>query len=98
MAENNNGGYNGYTPNGDKKKLGTGWKMAIIAVLALLVVSPVDLISGDAFTVVGLADDVAYMAGIIATIVSMVKGKGALDQQSTYKPPMYNDVDSNDRK
>lgn len=87
-------------PGGDGKKgLGGGWKIAIIVALAALVISPIDIIPGDAATVVGLADDVAYLLGIIGTITSMVKGKQATSvdnsQGGSYTPPMYNDVDSN---
>ena len=86
-----------YTNNGGngKKKLGNGWKLAIIVALAALVVSPIDIIPGDAATVVGLADEVAYLVGIIGTITSMVKGKGAMSSDQPYTPPMYNDVDDN---
>ncbi len=98
MADNANNNYNGYTPKFDKKGLSNGWKLAIIAALAALVISPIDLIPGDAATVVGLADDVAYLVGIIGTITSMVKGKSAMSQQETYTPPMYNDVESNEKK
>ncbi len=88
------------TPGGEgKKSLGNGWKIALIVALAALVVSPIDIIPGDAATVVGLADDVAYLLGIIGTITSMVKGKQATSVDNTqggsYQPPMYNDVDSN---
>lgn len=87
-----------------KKSLSSGWKIAIIIALAALVISPIDLIPGDAATVVGLADDVAYLVGIIGTITSMVKGKTANSvdnanaQGGSYTPPMYNDVDSNEKK
>lgn len=85
-----------------KKSLSNGWKIAIIIALAALVVSPIDLIPGDAATVVGLADDVAYLVGIIGTITSMVKGKNASSvdnaQGGAYTPPMYNDVDSNEKR
>ena len=85
-----------------KKSLSSGWKIAIIIALAALVISPIDLIPGDAATVVGLADDVAYLVGIIGTITSMVKGKTANSvdnaQGGSYTPPMYNDVDSNEKQ
>lgn len=85
-----------------KNSLSNGWKIAIIVALAALVISPIDLIPGDAATVVGLADDVAYLVGIIGTITSMVKGKNANSvdnsQGGTYTPPMYNDVDSNEKR
>lgn len=88
--------------NSGKKSLGTGWKIAIIVVLAALVISPIDLIPGDAATIVGLADDVAYLVGIIGTITSIVKGRQANSvdnaQSGTYTPPMYNDVDSNEKR
>lgn len=84
-----------------KKGLSSGWKVAVIVALAALVVSPIDLIPGDAATVVGLADDVAYLLGIIGTITSMVKGKQATsvdNNGSGYTPPMYNDVTSNEKR
>lgn len=85
-----------------KKSLGNGWKIAIIVVLAALVISPVDIIPGDAATVVGLADDVAYLVGIIGTIVNMVRGRRADSADNVhdgrYTPPMYNDVESNEKR
>ena len=94
--QNSNGSGSG------KKSLGVGWKIAIIVALAALVISPIDIIPGDAASVVGLADDVAYLVGIIGTIISMVKGRRAdsadSNQAGSYSPPMYNDVDSNEKR
>lgn len=91
----------GQTPNGNtsgKKSSGKGWKALLIAVLAILVISPVDVVPGDAVTVVGLFDDVAYVAGIIGTVVSMVGKNKVVKTQGDTTPPTYNDVDSNEKK
>lgn len=87
----------------EKKGLTNGWRIAIIAVLAALIISPVDIISGDILTGgVGLIDDVAYLVGIITTVVNMINGRKATSvdnaQGGSYTPPMYNDVDSNEKR
>ena len=97
MADSTNNGYNGYTPKKDKKSLSNGWKLALIALLGVLVISPIDAIP-DPIAVAGWADDLAYLVGIIGTITTMVKGKNAMTQQDSYTPPMYNDVESNEKK
>lgn len=87
---------------GGNKKFGIGWKIALMAILAVLVISPIDALP-DVIPVVGWVDDVAYVAGIFGTVVGMLKGKrtqqisGAPGAQG-YIPPMYNDVSSNIKK
>ena len=92
----------GQTPNsgssGKKSSGGKGWKALLTAVLAILVISPIDVVPGDAVTVVGLLDDVAYVAGIIGTVVSMVGKNKVVKTQNDAAPPTYNDVDSNGKK
>ncbi len=88
--------------NGGKKS-GVGWKLAIIVILAVLVISPIDLIPGDPIILTSYIDDIAYVAGIIGTVVSMIKGKRVQQipgagNNSTYVPPMYNEVKSNKKK
>lgn len=89
----------GQTPGGasGKKSSGKGWKILLIAILGILVISPVDIVPGDAVTVVGLLDDVAYVAGIIGTVISMVKKKSVSNTAESNTPPVYNDVDSNEK-
>lgn len=84
--------------SGKKSSGGNGWKALIIAVLAILVISPIDFIPGDAATVVGLLDDVAYVAGIIGTVISMIKKNKVVKTQNGEATPDYNDVDSNEKK
>ena len=78
------------------KGLGGGWKIAIIALLSLLMISPLDIIP-DGIPVAGLADDIAYLIGIITTVSNMINSRKAtsVDDNASYTPPMYNDVDSN---
>lgn len=84
------------------KKSGVVWKIILMLVLSLLVLSPIDALP-DVVPVVGWVDDVAYVAGIIGSVVSMLKGKraqqipGATGTQG-YIPPMYNEVSSNRKK
>ncbi len=89
----------GQTPNNNTsgKKSGNGWKALLIAVLAILVISPIDFVPGDAATVVGLLDDVAYVAGIVGTVLSMV-GKNKVVKTQDDAAKNYNDVDSNEKK
>jgi Uncharacterized conserved protein len=88
--------------NGSGKKLGMGWKIGLMALLAILVISPLDAVP-DLVPVVGWVDDVAYVAGILGTIVGMLKGRRA-DQLTSgsgakgYIPPMYNEVKSNKKR
>ncbi|MBQ1398122.1 MAG: DUF1232 domain-containing protein [Clostridia bacterium] len=87
-------------PDGSKKS-GMAWKIILMIILAVLVLSPIDALP-DVLPVVGWVDDVAYVAGIIGTAVGMLKGKraqqipGAPGAQG-YIPPMYNEVKSNKR-
>lgn len=83
---------------GNQKTSGKAWRIVLIIVLAILIISPIDLIPGDAATVVGLIDDVGYVVGIICTIVGLVKKKSAQNTQEAYTPPVYNDVDSNEKR
>ena len=84
------------------KKSGVVWKIILMLVLSLLVLSPIDALP-DVVPVVGWVDDVAYVAGIIGSVVSMLRGKrnqqipGANVAQG-YIPPMYNEVSSNRKK
>ena len=84
------------------KKSGIAWKIMLMVVLAVLVLSPIDALP-DVVPVVGWVDDVAYVAGILGTAVGMLKGKktqqipGAPGAQG-YIPPMYNEVKSNRKK
>ena len=86
------------TPQGTKKS-GMVWKILLMIILAVLVLSPIDALP-DVLPVVGWVDDVAYVAGILGTAVGMLKGKrapqisGASGTQG-YIPPMYNEVKSN---
>ena len=74
----------------------------LMIILAVLVLSPIDALP-DVIPVVGWVDDVAYVAGILGTVVGMLKGKraqqipGAPGAQG-YIPPMYNEVSSNRKK
>ena len=83
------------------KKSGMGWKIAMMIILAVLVLSPIDALP-DVIPVVGWVDDVAYVAGMLGTAVSMLKGKRAQISGATgtqgYMPPMYNEVKSNRKK
>ena len=85
-------------PNGEKKS-GMAWKIVLMIILAVLVLSPIDALP-DVIPVVGWVDDVAYVAGILGTAVGMLKGKkpqqvsGSSSSQG-YIPPMYNEVKSN---
>ena len=81
------------------KKSGIAWKIVLMIILAVLVLSPIDALP-DVIPVVGWVDDVAYVAGILGTVVGMLKGKrtqeipGASGAQG-YMPPMYNEVKTN---
>ncbi len=81
------------------KKSGIVWKIVLMIILSVLVLSPIDALP-DVIPVVGWVDDVAYVAGILGSVVSMLKGKraqqipGAASGQ-TYIPPMYNEVNTN---
>lgn len=87
---------------GSDKKSSMAWKIVLMIVLAVLVLSPIDALP-DVIPVVGWVDDVAYVAGILGSAVSMLKGKraqqipGASGAQG-YIPPMYNEVKSNRSK
>ena len=87
-------------PNGEKKS-GMAWKIVLMIILAVLVLSPIDALP-DVIPVVGWVDDVAYVAGMLGTAVSMLKGKRAQISGATgtqgYMPPMYNEVKSNRKK
>lgn len=88
-------------PSGKKSSGGNGWRVLLIAVLAILVISPIDFIPGDAATVVGLLDDVAYVVGIIGTVIGMIKKNKVVKTQSDGAVPEYheyNEVDSNEKK
>lgn len=89
--------YQNSSGNG-KKGLANGWKVAIIAILGALMLSPLDVIP-DGFPVVGFADDIAYLIGIITTVANMINGRKAtsVDEDAPYTPPMYNDVDNNSK-
>lgn len=89
---------NYYQNAGGQKTSGKAWRIVLIIVLGILIISPIDLIPGDAATVVGLIDDVGYVVGIICTIVGMVKRKSVSNTQEDYTPPVYNDVDSNEKR
>ena len=84
-----------------RKKFSIGWKIIFMVILAVLVISPIDALP-DVIPVVGWVDDVAYVAGILGTIVGMLKGKRAQELPGAgstgYMPPMYNEVKSNKRK
>lgn len=88
---------NNYQSSGDRKPSGKAWRIVLIIVLAILIISPIDFIPGDAATVVGLIDDVGYVIGIIGTIVSLLKRKNVPEDHNHYEPPVYNDVDSNEK-
>ncbi|MBQ9901489.1 MAG: DUF1232 domain-containing protein [Clostridia bacterium] len=80
------------------KKSGMAWKIILMIILGILVLSPIDALP-DVIPVVGWVDDVAYVAGMLGTAVGMLKGKrtqisGASGTQG-YIPPMYNEVKSN---
>lgn len=80
------------------KKSGMAWKIILMIILAILVLSPVDALP-DVIPVVGWVDDVAYVAGILGSAVGMLKGKRAQISGTAgstgYIPPMYNEVKSN---
>ena len=84
------------------KKSGMAWKVILMIILAVLVLSPIDALP-DVIPVVGWVDDVAYVAGMIGTAVGMLKGKrnqqipGATGTHG-YIPPMYNEVKTNIKK
>ena len=63
-----------FTESTPKKRGKNIIKGIIVAILGLLLVSPIDIIP-DAIPVVGLLDDVGYILGIIGTLISMFVGK-----------------------
>lgn len=79
--------------SGGQGKSSRVWKIVLIIVLAVLIISPIDLIPGDTATVVGMIDDVGYAVGIIGTIVNMVRRKREPEDTT-----VYNDVDSNEKR
>lgn len=84
-------------------KMNWGSLTTVLVLLLALVISPVDVCSGDLATGVGVLDDVVYLAGIAKVIMDMVnkqkQAKQERDEQrraqndATYG--RYNDVDSN---
>ena len=78
-------------------------KVIFLVILSVLFLSPVDLVPSIIVPVVGWVDDIAYLAGILGTVISMISGKknqqipGASGSQA-YMPPMYNEVKSNKKK
>lgn len=94
-------GATGGTVQGGQKS-GIAWKIILMIILAVLVLSPIDALP-DVIPVVGWVDDVAYVAGMLGTAVGMLKGRrnqqipGAAGTQG-YIPPMYNEVKSNVKK
>lgn len=95
MADN---AYQNGSAGGGKKGLSNGWRVAIMALLGLLMISPLDIIP-DGIPVAGLADDLAYLIGIITTVVNMINSRKAtsVDDNAPYTPPMYNDVEDNSK-
>lgn len=84
-------------------KMNWGGLTTVLVLLLALVISPVDVCSGDLMTGVGVLDDIVYLAGIAKVIMDMVnKQKQAKQERDEQRRAQndaaygqYNDVDSN---